>query len=98
MTFLRPLGGALNHTPNINALGLLPEARAQRSSIPNPLPAQREKGKSELPQLEEGLISLWSCYLMFCPNYTLESVLAARGRKDLRAALRSSKLPVPREG
>lgn len=49
VTFLRPLGGALHHTPN-NALGLLPEARAQKSTFCSqpPCPAQCEKRVTEL--------------------------------------------------
>lgn len=39
VTFLRPLGGALHHTPNNTALGLWPEASAQKRTLQPQFPA-----------------------------------------------------------
>lgn len=39
-----PLGGALHHTPNISALGLLLEARAQKNTFhPHPTPGSASR-------------------------------------------------------
>lgn len=71
-TFLRPLGGALHHTPNKHCAGAFEGGSSSEKYLPPPQsPAQFhvKRKRRSFPQVEEGQIFLW--FTVWHLNYAL---------------------------